>query len=243
MLHNLNFLTYQFNPLDGYGLYAIELVEQLIRLGYPVAPLQLPSVLFDWEHLPDPLKPYSRYDWSGLTVQLLPADAFRRYQGQQWGYSMWEDDSIPHDWPEAIHKTVSRVIVPCDFYAEVFAENGVKVPIHVVPGGTNTERFLPLPDRSSTRPFTFLVLGDRGLRKGLEVVLNALRTSYWANKRDVRLLIKTRPHAGSNNLEVVRWTEPRAVIWQADVPNITQVFHEADCYVYTSYGDMATAGA
>jgi glycosyltransferase involved in cell wall biosynthesis len=149
---------------------------------------------------------------------------------------MWEDDSIPRDWPTNIHATVERVIVPCDFYADVFKDAGVKVPIHVVPGGVNPETDLPLPDRSGERPFTFLVLGDRGVRKGLEVALNALRTPYWFNK-DVRLVVKTRPGAGSNDLRIAKLVEPRVVIWEADVPSMAQVFAEADCYLYPSYGD------
>lgn len=233
---NINFLTYMYNALDGYGLYGIETVRQLIKLGYRITPLQFNSVNTDMLYMPDDLKAHQRYEWGGLTIQLLPANSFRRYQGRQWGYSMWEDDGIPRDWPETIHNTVERVIVPCDFYADVFSEAGVKVPIHVVPGGVNPEADLPLPDKSGTRPFTFLVLGDRGLRKGLEVALNALRTSYWWGK-DVRLLIKTRPGAGGNNFDVVRLTERRAVFWEADVPSMAQVYAEADCYLYPSYGD------
>lgn len=236
MAQRLNFLTYQFNPLDGYGLYGIETVKALIQLGAAVTPLQFNSVFNDWRFMPDELKPYQPYDWSRLTIQLLPADAFRRYQGRQWGYTMWEDDSIPRDWPALIQSTVERLIAPCEFYAQVFHDAGVKVPIHVIPGGVNPHTDMVLPDRSGTRPFTFLVLGDRGLRKGLEPVLNALRTPYWWGK-DIRLIIKTRPGAGGNDFRIVRMVEPRAEFWEEDVPSMAQVFAEADCYLYPSYGD------
>jgi glycosyltransferase involved in cell wall biosynthesis len=78
-----------------------------------------------------------------------------------------------------------------------------------------------------------LCLADRGVRKGLEVVINAWRKGFVG--LDARLIVKV--GAKGHDYAVLSWLDNRIEILRKNIPSMTDVFALADCYVYPSYGD------
>jgi glycosyltransferase involved in cell wall biosynthesis len=145
---------------------------------------------------------------------------------------MTENTGIPKHWPETVNSVSERLIVPCDHNAAVFKARGVRVPISVVPGGTEPGEFPVLRPRS--RPYTFMALADRPPRKGMELVWSAFYKAF--PTEDVRLIIKARPSTLSW-LNTYNFTDRRVSFWKLDVDSLADVFAHVDCFVFPSFGE------
>jgi glycosyltransferase involved in cell wall biosynthesis len=159
---------------------------------------------------------------------------FPALAGRQWGITMTEGTKLPKGWSTACNERCERIIVPCDHNAEAFKKSGVKVPIHVVHGGTCPAEF-PLVQRPTKDTYTFLALADRGARKGWVEVWQAFFATF-QGVRDVRLVIKTRPHTNSL-IEMISGAsnrDPRISFWMDDVKTMADVYAQVDCFVIPS---------
>ena len=79
-----------------------------------------------------------------VSVLHVPGYAAMRVQGASANVirTMFETDSIPPDWVGRLNQ-MDEVWVPTSFNLETFANAGVTVPIHVVPGGIDATLFRP----------------------------------------------------------------------------------------------------
>lgn len=155
-----------------------------------------------------------------------------RLPGRQWFFGMYELDRLPAGAADELNR-FERVLVPCEWCVEVFRANGVTVPISMVPEGIDPEECpFQLPD--TTRPFTFLCLGDRGRRKAFDLVIMAFQRTFGTDP-DVQLIVKTRK-GGLSYLEGDRYAE-NIRIWREDVPNIADIYRQCDCLVFPSCGE------
>jgi len=57
------------------------------------------------------------------------------------GYTIWETDRLHPKWPEYINDSVSKVLVGCTWNKQIFKDNGITVPIGVVPHGIDIKEF------------------------------------------------------------------------------------------------------
>ena len=151
---------------------------------------------------------------------------------------MTENTGVPKEWPDTVNANAERLIVPCQHNADVFAERGVRCPIHVVPGGTDPVEFPVLPRPLGRQPYTFLCISDRAPRKGHELVWDAFYQAFGDEKQtpDVRLLIKGR----RNNihwLNSFNFRDRRVSFWRTDVDSMSEIYSMVDCVVVPSYGD------
>lgn len=229
-MRSLNLIAHKYIHEDGYGRYGMELIRALAALGVNVYP-----AMEDDLNLPSWMQRMRGLDFTRPTLSLMPGHNFYALPGLQWGYSMWEDNSLPKGWVENINKTLRLLMVPCPHNAEVFKRKGVKVPIHVVPGGTSPQEFPLLPPVCHDRPYTFLVLGDRQERKGIDIVLGAFARAFETEK-DVRLIIKTRA-VGILNGVFLNFLDQRISVWQDDLPSMNDVYAQIDCFAYPSHGE------
>lgn len=227
----INWGSHAFIKEDGYGRYAMHLIRNLGYLGYNVTPFRL-----DWlDDMPGWMLRQTGLQFDRLTIQSGPADQFVPLPGPSWGLSMTEDSRIPAGWSERINNACDLLIVPCEHNRDAFARCGVRIPIHVIPGGTEPAEF-PLMPEVERETFTFLCLGDRGSRKGLEVAYMAFFRAFKDNP-DVRLVIKARPSHFLNSLKQAFSTEPRISFWLEDVDTMADVYAAADCFLFPSYGE------
>lgn len=230
----LNWAAYNFAPHDGYGRYAMHMVRALSRLGVAVRPVLLGQLA-----LPGWLQRLGGVDLSRLTVTCTPPYMLRGLPGRQWALSMTEGTRLPVGWADKLNETCERVIVPCEHNRRAFVDSGVEVPVHVVPGGTSPEEF-PVLECGPRRPYTFLALADRGSRKGWIEVWEAFYRTFGSpqDTPDVRLLIKTRPHANSLIDRIAgACTDPRVSFWREDVGMPADLYAAADCVAIPSHSE------
>jgi len=164
--------------------------------------------------------------------------------------TMWEALKAPQEFIKAANELADLIIVPSQWNADVFRDNGVTTPIEVVPLGYCERDFPPLKrDRSDTnKPFTFLWQGfiHRRDRKGGNLVEEAfidLVNSGDLPRDDVRLIMKSVPYLIPALGHSGKWqhTEERGLI-RVIMENLPQtellaLLQEADVSIYPTSGE------
>src|SRR5690606_38955358 len=108
-------------------------------------------------------------------------------------WTMWETDQLPPRYVQLLNTCVA-VIVPCKWNYESFKKSGVRVPMYIVPLGTDTAVFKP---SYAKHPTVFTVgtaarTAHGGIRKGVDDVVYAFLRAF-PTETDVKLTIKIFP--------------------------------------------------
>lgn len=226
----LNWANVGFSINGGYSRQGYFMVRELTALGVDVNP-----VLIAMLTLPGVIRRLA-VDFGCLTITNAPAHHTEKIPGRQWVFSMYEDTSLPEKWASIINSRSERLIVPCQHNAEVFRDNGVEVPIHVVPLGIDPAEFPLLPVRQN-RPYTFMCIGDGGMRKGWETAYQAWTQAFPKEQYpDVRLIIKAR-EAAMPGFSTATFPDARITLWAEDVDSLADVYAACDCFVFPSKGE------
>lgn len=226
----INWMNYLFIKEDGYGRMGMHLVRNLHALGVEVLPM-----IVDTAKQPQWLQRLAGIDYGRLTIALMPGHEFTPIPGRQWLFTMTESEEVPKGWTERINWLGERLLVPCEWCADVFKAGGVKIPIHVVHGGTPPEEF-PVQQRvNHNERFTFLALGDRGGRKGHDLAWLAFVKAFGTNHPAARMVIKARG-GGLLGLDTSKVTRHLS-LWREDVDTMADVYAQADCLVYPTRGE------
>ena len=109
---------------------------------------------------------------------------------------MWETDTLPTDAVTQLNRS-GLVIVPSRWGAACFRDNGVIVPIEVVPLGYDLELFHPAPEPPPANVCTFGTAGaldEGGLRKNVQRAIELFRQAF-PTQSDVRLRVKITPRS------------------------------------------------
>lgn len=228
---DINFLPYTFLNADGYGRSCSRLIRALTADGISVTPLSREQLGWDgW------LQRLAGVDFSRVTLAMMSAGDFPSLPGRMFGYTMYECTAIPDWWAARINDTCEHLIVPHEWMVDVFYNGGVKktLPIHVVGLGIDPDEFPVIERRGAKRPYTFLALGDRGMRKGHGLVWQAFYKAFGDNP-NVRLLIKARRDS------LKEWdlsnSDRRLSLWRDDIAHMADVYAQADCFVFPSYAE------
>ncbi|QJR36436.1 glycosyltransferase [Gemmatimonas groenlandica] len=110
------------------------------------------------------------------------------------GRSMFETDGLPGHWVAGAN-ALDELWVTGDFNAQTFRDAGVRVPMHVIPGGIDSQLFHPdgapyaVP---GVRGTVFLSVFEWRLRKGWDVLLRAWAEAFSPDD-DVTLVIRAYP--------------------------------------------------
>lgn len=228
-----------WNQNDGYGRFNTRMVGALQKLGVAVEAIHIgdldrPEWMFSQMYL----------DWRNtLTISCCPPYMLKKIPGRQWLFSMTEGSRIPPGWVDNIREcNVERVVVPCQHNLCAFRDSGVRVPISVVPGGTDPEEFPLLEKRKfcleDYRPYTFLTFADRGFRKGWDETRNAFYHAFGGKtlgNQQVRMIIKSRKK--DTVLEIMKnavGADARFIYIIEDEDDMASLFAKADCLVLPS---------
>ncbi len=231
----INWIAYNYRPWDGYGRYSLYCVRALRQAGHEVH-----AVLAEAIDAPDWLQSEWGIDWDAYAVSCLPPNYLRSVPAAK-GHTlltMTEGSAAPPGWVDTINRhNVTQMITPCGHNARLFARDGVKVPIHVVPGGTDPDEFPVVPDRPN-RPYTFLALTDRGARKGWVEVWQAFYKAFGTpqDTADVALILKCRP-GGNDMLDLIAGADdpdPRIRYQFTDYADIADYYRQGDCLAIPS---------
>lgn len=230
----MNWISYYYQN-DGYGRFSSRLVKELQKL----MPVKIATPLHI--DMPDWMQRQERIDWSKLTISCMPAYEVKKVPGVHWLFTMTEGSLILPHWLEAIERAeIERVIVPCHHNLLAFQNSGVKVPISIIPGGTDPKEF-PFNPPPLHKPYTFLTFADRGFRKGWEETCEAFYAAFGGKttgNQDVKLIVKVRPdqkdyHWVSRLAEAVG-ADKRIQYVIEDSLSMQEIYALADCLVLPS---------
>lgn len=230
-MRSINWCNYRYFWYDGYGRYGLAFLRALAQSGQINV---YPMIIEQINQMPGWLQRMAGLDFSRLTISCMPPNSAVPVPGRQWVSTMYECDALPEGWADYCNWKADMVIVPCEHNARVFYEKGVRKPIYVVNGGTCPTEFPILPERKTDRPYTFLALGDRGSRKGMDIVWSAFWKAF-ENSDDVRLIIKARPDS-IKDIDLTN-SDKRVSIWRDDVQSMADVYSQIDCFVFPSRGE------
>lgn len=127
--------------------------------------------------------------------------SFSSIQGYKYrvGYTMFETDTLPNSevWygkgfksaADAINSQLDLLLTPSEWCVQMFRDNGVTIPIEVVPNGVNPQHF-PYVERPERDTFTFLDMATLTIRKNPGAVIGAF-VSLFKDNQNVRLILKT----------------------------------------------------
>jgi glycosyltransferase involved in cell wall biosynthesis len=233
----INVSSPNWNTVDSYGQLAVRLVWHLSQIGWHVNGFGSGNVIHDSQSkavqalLEKPIRP----TMGGLLLG-YPTD-FDKYgtlsnTGPRIAVTMFESTRLPDGWADILN-TMQAVIVPSVWLVQVFQDNGVQVPIHVVPLGiSETYQYVQRPQ--GRKPFTFLTLGDRGdRRKGWDLATLAFHKAFGENP-DYKLIIKSRTKGLPIHI-----VHPCIEILRQDMTEtqMQQLYACADAYVFATRGE------
>jgi glycosyltransferase involved in cell wall biosynthesis len=149
---------------------------------------------------------------------------------------MWETDTLPSESVKQLNRC-GLVIVPSNWGAQCFRDNGIVVPIEVVPLGYDPEVFKPATKPWDTGVCTFGSAGaldEGGLRKNVQRVVDLFGRAF-PDESQVRLRVKITPRSphihtrGDQRIEVLDTPlSPRA---------LAEWYQSLDSYVNASAGE------
>jgi glycosyltransferase involved in cell wall biosynthesis len=227
----LNWIGAYFSRYSGYGRISLNMIRTLKQRGALVMPVSVQSASWDGELLRDAGIRFDR-----LSIALMPGDQLPRVPGKLWGYTMYETTQPPEDHVECINATCERLLVTCDWQADVYRKAGVlpRIPMHVLQPGVDPLEFPYIERPADTdRPYTFLTFADR-VHKADGVARKAFFDAF-PNQDDVRLIIKTTvDHHENMDLTTA---DPRIIHWRESVERMAGVYAQADCLVFSSFGE------
>ncbi len=213
---------------DGYGYAFIKTAEALRRIAVGQPPIAIIPV----ENPAYGPTPKRRVE--GAAVGLLSPPWFPFIKADYFiGYTMFESTRLPDDFLRIINKRCGAVIVPAPWNGDVFRDNGVTAPIHVVPFGIDPVDYFPLErKRAEGSPYTFAWSGTPDMRKGWDVVYQAFSRAF-GRRTDVRLRLHFRqlPNVSFRDANV------EVIDGPLEMDAMRDFYQQADCFVFPSRGE------
>ena len=224
------------NGYTGYGLHAVQVVQDLTRMGYDV---RIRATYLNEEHAPIPLAvrkhiacQETQDEWELL---LIPPGGFGPRQGiKSVLFTMWESTRIPQNVVERLNQAY-QIAVPCQWNASCFSAAGVDRPIHVIPLGIKTDIFR-FTAMEMDGPCIFGAAGrteSGGMRKGIEEVILAFQEAF-PNTKEVRLRIKIFP---DDELPVINDERIEVIGRYLSEEELADWFSQLTCFVSCSHGE------
>lgn len=248
-----------YDPYDGYGRVALELLWHLSEKGVQVNVLGTPKTVIDHdgqsEHIRELLKRPIQPTVGGLMIgypTLRERYSPMLSEGPSVAITMFESTGLPEGWVASLNQC-KAVIVPSQWCEKAFRKNGVRVPIYVVPLGVSEtfqyiDRGIRRPSAERPYTFTFVCWGDRGMRKGWDVAVKAfvqafgevipatdeMPERYQVQRDDVKLIIKAREDNFPYPFEI---DQIEVVTGDFDEYEMRDFYEAIDCMVFPSRGE------
>ncbi len=232
----INIASPNWDPMDSYGQLAVRLAYHLTMAGQRVNGFSAGDVVHPaqskavQEILQRPIKAAT-----GGILLGYPT-SFGKYgplpsMGARIAVTMFESTRLPDGWVDALNEC-RAVIVPSRWLVQVFRDNGVRVPVHVVPLGiSETYQFVRRP--RGRKPYTFLTIGDRYRRKGWDLTVIAFNKAFGQDPT-YKLIIKTR--VGGLKFKIAH---PCVDVISQDMTEreMMALYASADAYVFATRGE------
>lgn len=156
-------------------------------------------------------------------------------------YSMFETTKIPSLWLPYINNYFDLVIVPDEFWVEIYKNSGVKIPIFVLPIGLYLDSFLKKKIKTkSHNPFVFGCLNSFDDRKNYELLIQSFIQEFGGSNKDVVLKINGRSF-DNNRLKIIlqKLNAENVILTNYELPwdDYINFISQLDCYVNLSKGE------
>lgn len=161
------------------------------------------------------------------------------------GYTMFETDVLPKGnspWTgkfdhasQAINQQLDILLTPSEWCVQMFRDNGVTIPIKVVPNGINPAHF-PYMERPEHDKFTFLQMATLSIRKNSGMVASAFMEVF-KDKPDARLILKTQSGTHGHMEFMPSMGDIKIIDKLYTLKEIQDLMREADCFVFPSRGE------
>ena len=175
----------------GYDLLVRAVLKGLIESGVNV--IRDPDSVLNADLVPLAIRPSEAKRNDAPRLAITPPHLLHRFHpdARTVAFTMWETDTLPAKSVAELNRC-GRVIVPSVWGERCFRENGVTVPIDVVPLGHDPATFSPRPPAAGIVFGTAGALDDGGLRKNVQRTIELFRSAF-PNGPDVRLRVKITP--------------------------------------------------
>ena len=204
---------------SGYAQATRDYILALYKAGVPITvkPISFENTRPDFGEDGKILKSLINkdIDYNVVVVQTTPEFwSSHKEEGKfNVGYTVWETDKLHPSWPDYINNNVNKVLVPCDWNAEVFKDSGVNVPIGVVPHTINKNKLVAksknIIGNIADDTYVFYCINQWTERKNFLATIKA----YWyafQNNENVALVLKTyRSNYSEQEKDIIRQTIQR----------------------------------
>lgn len=236
----LNLCSPQWDPYDSYGIISNNLLLHFTKRGYHVNAIGLEENLIYSSHsarvkelLSKPIKVTTDNVYLGYPT------LYEKYHpligsGRSVALTMFESEKLPEGWSTELNRWIDHLVVPNPWGLQVFKNAGVEIPIswHDL-SVEHGYRYRGHWKRPTDRPFRFLTIGDRGIRKGWWDAAVAFSRAFGEDP-NYELWIKARKDALP-----LRIKHPQIKVIEGDytLGEMVDLFHSVDAFVWLSHGE------
>jgi glycosyltransferase involved in cell wall biosynthesis len=155
-------------------------------------------------------------------------------------YSMIESTAIPAQWVTQLNSSFDAVVVPDEYFVDVYHNSGVTIPIYVIPLGIYIDEFLAYKKVYDQKPRVFGCSAVNWGRKNLVRLIRSFNKAFGNDER-VRLVVHSKTLynldklrslitvLGATNIQLIS----KEFSWQEYIAFMTSL----DCYVLLSKGE------
>lgn len=181
------------NYTEGLGRIPVGLIA-LFKDTLAINHVKVPGTSYDMRHVPSEVSEHLKnVDTTPGNVALftlplyLKGRVFADYVPEQSyikiAYSMIESSALPPLWADILNNQFDAVVVPDDYYYDVYCNSGVRIPIFVLPHGIYLEKFFAAADERKLNlkkdsDFIFGCIGSFIPRKNQDLLIDAFHEEF-----------------------------------------------------------------
>jgi len=172
---------------------------------------------------------------------------WREGYGKLYGFFLHEGTRLIPGWSDLMNR-VNKIFVPSEATKNLFKWNDIRVPIEVIPYGTNPELYKPLQNVTKSNEFIFLSInswtGKVNDRKGTDLLIKAFDEEF-TEKDKVKLILKIGTFWAKNPdymkciFDILGHTNKNILFNNEHLPEKELVKHyqKSDCFVAPTRGE------
>lgn len=155
--------------------------------------------------------------------------------------SMCESTRIPGPWIQLLNKHFDAVLVPDDYFIDVYEQSGVKIPVFTLPLAVYLEDFLKVPLKENAgKPFIFGVSAALSRNKNVGMLIDAFAAEY---KNNPNYLLKIHSLWEGTSSEIrkkinkLQLNNVELLVGELPWKEYVRFMQRIDCYVLLSKGE------
>ena len=150
---------------------------------------------------------YTKPVWDAKLKDYKRFERLKKSNSLVVAYSMFESSALPQEGVNILNDYFDVVVVPDEYFIDVYRNSGVIKPIKVLPLAMNFGALENKPFKKvKNDPFVFTILSSAVYRKNMFTAVKAFEKAF-GNNPHVKLRINSRYSMGGANHEVLRYLQ------------------------------------